>query len=186
MITSLPDCTGNRFLVYKGKAYPTRPFELDESSHTCHDCGVAPGGHHHPGCDMERCPICDKQLIGCEHNQGDIVIMPPDPVIIVPPTEKYERLTPEKIIQSLAALQMYPDNPSSLMTLAPGPVRLRVSWRDVVACRLLDWLMDELPPTATGRDLQDILLAAIWWDTALISIETTDDNAPQADPPAPK
>ena len=24
----------------------------------CHDCGVAPGGFHHPGCDMERCPRC--------------------------------------------------------------------------------------------------------------------------------
>ena len=30
----------------------------------CHDCGVAPGGFHHPGCDVERCPRCDGQLIG--------------------------------------------------------------------------------------------------------------------------
>lgn len=31
----------------------------------CHDCGVQPGGFHHPGCDMERCPKCSRQLISC-------------------------------------------------------------------------------------------------------------------------
>lgn len=31
----------------------------------CHDCNVATGGHHHPGCDMERCPRCKGQLISC-------------------------------------------------------------------------------------------------------------------------
>lgn len=32
----------------------------------CPDCNIAPGGQHHPGCDMERCPVCGGQLIGCE------------------------------------------------------------------------------------------------------------------------
>jgi hypothetical protein len=31
----------------------------------CHDCGVAVGGVHHPGCDMEACPACHGQLISC-------------------------------------------------------------------------------------------------------------------------
>lgn len=31
----------------------------------CHDCNVAPGGFHHPGCDAERCPACNGQLISC-------------------------------------------------------------------------------------------------------------------------
>ena len=31
----------------------------------CGDCNVAQGGFHHPGCDMERCPNCHGQLIGC-------------------------------------------------------------------------------------------------------------------------
>jgi hypothetical protein len=33
--------------------------------HRCHDCGVFPGGVHHFGCDVERCPRCHRQLITC-------------------------------------------------------------------------------------------------------------------------
>lgn len=36
----------------------------------CHDCNVAPGGLHHPGCDDERCPRCGGQLIGCDCLSG--------------------------------------------------------------------------------------------------------------------
>jgi len=31
----------------------------------CDACGVKPGGVHHFGCDMERCPGCGGQLIMC-------------------------------------------------------------------------------------------------------------------------
>ena len=31
----------------------------------CHDCGTMQKQHHHPGCPMERCPVCAKQLTIC-------------------------------------------------------------------------------------------------------------------------
>ena len=31
----------------------------------CDDCGVARGGYHHPGCDMQRCPVCRAQMMTC-------------------------------------------------------------------------------------------------------------------------
>jgi len=33
---------------------------------TCHDCEVAEGLLHQPGCDMECCPFCGHQLISCD------------------------------------------------------------------------------------------------------------------------
>jgi hypothetical protein len=31
----------------------------------CHDCGAPTGELHHPGCDIERCPLCYGQVISC-------------------------------------------------------------------------------------------------------------------------
>lgn len=39
----------------------------------CHDCGASVGNLHHPGCDMERCPVCSitkpeaAQAMCCKH-----------------------------------------------------------------------------------------------------------------------
>ncbi len=43
------------------KAVPYEP----QLNVECHDCGVRPGGLHHPGCDVEECPKCHTQLISC-------------------------------------------------------------------------------------------------------------------------
>lgn len=33
--------------------------------HRCRDCGVKIGEYHHWKCGIEKCPVCNEQLIGC-------------------------------------------------------------------------------------------------------------------------
>ena len=57
-------------LVYKNKLVDRILFgnEVDEwGNNKCGDCGCYKGSLHYIGCDIERCPICGRQLISCEH-----------------------------------------------------------------------------------------------------------------------
>lgn len=55
------NCDGNIMVEYPdGSVMLSIP-----SSDDCHDCNVNAGQFHHPGCDMERCPKCNGQLISC-------------------------------------------------------------------------------------------------------------------------
>lgn len=37
-----------------------------EPGEFCHDCGVMSGELHVPSCDVEECPVCREQVIGCD------------------------------------------------------------------------------------------------------------------------
>jgi hypothetical protein len=58
-----------RYICEQGSVFEFSPYEippwLDDQSARCHDCGVRPGGFHHPGCDVTRCPQCTEQFISC-------------------------------------------------------------------------------------------------------------------------
>lgn len=62
------DCPANRNVEYPdGETLPAIPYTNEYHQHDwrCHDCNVNVGSYHHPGCDMERCPRCEGQLISC-------------------------------------------------------------------------------------------------------------------------
>ncbi len=60
------DCTSNTEVEFPdGKKLPVSTYHFEEPSGRCHDCGIVHGKRHHPGCDVERCPRCEGQLISC-------------------------------------------------------------------------------------------------------------------------
>jgi hypothetical protein len=68
---SIPKATIN------GKAYSRIKYgdEQDDwgaDSQPCHDCAVIKGQYHVPSCDVEECPRCGGQAIGCDcEYEGD-------------------------------------------------------------------------------------------------------------------
>ena len=54
-----------KVLFIGGQGYK-RNVKYHDINERCHDCGIINGNIHHFGCDMERCPKCEEQIIGCE------------------------------------------------------------------------------------------------------------------------
>ena len=60
------DSCNKSFIKIKNKWYKRNTTYFDKNKR-CHDCSILnkEGNIHHGGCDMERCPKCDGQLISC-------------------------------------------------------------------------------------------------------------------------
>ena len=56
------DSCGLTHVKLKGKSYER--IKNDDKDY-CGDCGVGADKYHHDGCDLERCPRCKEQAIGC-------------------------------------------------------------------------------------------------------------------------
>ena len=67
-------CT-NQFVKIGGKWYRRDNTYYDDNER-CHDCSIINGSHHyhHPGCDMERCPICGMQATGCDCPYDNVMV----------------------------------------------------------------------------------------------------------------
>ncbi len=67
-MTLAVSCTVDAF-HRNGRRFDMTPFGDEPGRRTngdrCGDCGVLRGGWHHPGCDLQRCPACRRQLISC-------------------------------------------------------------------------------------------------------------------------
>ncbi len=51
---------------YKRIRYGEESDDWGADKHPCHDCAVIKGQLHVPGCDVERCPVCDGQAMCCD------------------------------------------------------------------------------------------------------------------------
>lgn len=64
-------------IMINGKEYRRINYGNEEEDwgaddHACDDCAVIKGQFHVPGCDIERCPACGGQAIGCDcEYEGD-------------------------------------------------------------------------------------------------------------------
>jgi hypothetical protein len=57
-------------IIIEGRTY--RPIRFGEElssfrpNRRCGDCNALPGRVHHHGCDVEQCPACGGQCLGCD------------------------------------------------------------------------------------------------------------------------
>jgi hypothetical protein len=67
--TCADGCTICLLLLKDGTRVEPRKYEggWDSGTGRCHDFGAKVGHYHHPGCDVERCPVCGRQALCCEH-----------------------------------------------------------------------------------------------------------------------
>jgi len=71
-------CTYNAISI-NGMEYVRSMAHFEEPTGRCHDCNIKHGGIHHFGCDVERCPKCGLQLIGCECLGGTVLLVKQPP-----------------------------------------------------------------------------------------------------------
>jgi hypothetical protein len=67
-------CVTDKIKFPDGTELDPIPYNPDYGGddHRCHDCNIKKGGIHHPGCDMERCPKCGGQMLGCGCTQEPV------------------------------------------------------------------------------------------------------------------
>lgn len=51
--------------------YGDEPGDWGADKFPCHDCGATKGEYHVPSCDVELCPVCGEQALGCRCIEGE-------------------------------------------------------------------------------------------------------------------
>ena len=68
-MSTVDSCTCHT-LHSRGTPVPLVPYGAERGPYPyrrprCGDCNVVQGGFHHPGCDLQQCPRCRRQMLAC-------------------------------------------------------------------------------------------------------------------------
>lgn len=85
-------------------------------------------------------------------------------------------MTPNQLLDKLATA-----TPDSAYVFPPR-LGVRVGEADALAARMLQWVLAQLPDDATHAQIEEVLVAALWWNTYLTSLVELDE--PEAAGPA--
>lgn len=78
-MTTTEGCANHTYILKDGtKVLAVKAGELDDwvqEGETCGDCGAMHGHPHHIGCDIERCRLCEGQMISCYCDYSDEMLI---------------------------------------------------------------------------------------------------------------
>jgi hypothetical protein len=115
----------------------------------CHDCGTLPGGFHHLGCDIQECPVCRGQMMGCDcrfDEDGPEEDQAPDAEVWEPFIDANGCLTERMQLAGQELIVHYDDLPPEDITVLRG-IPVTTPLRTVI----------DLAPTLTRPELQRIV-----------------------------
>ena len=67
------DGCNHPYIIIDGEQYERDRECWSDTFGRCGDCGIMSGGFHHFGCDIERCPKCNMQLISCDCDKQEVL-----------------------------------------------------------------------------------------------------------------